>query len=171
MPAYAQDPAYNDIDTEFLKSMGIEVVQDPRGFELLTSKSLAYTPTAELHVELQTLSTRPAIRLGSKLDFYWRNEKGLACTNRVALQDAEGISNLTLDDATKQRARVAGSYATVEEECRSFETFLLDREVASVPRFDIKDASPLRDQHLYWLKSVEDGDSEDGEQRDSRESK
>jgi hypothetical protein len=162
VPAHAQDPAYNDIDTEFLKSMGIEVVQTPRGFELLTSKSLVYTPTAELHVELQTLGARPAIRLGSKLDFYWRNEKGLACTNRIALQDTEGISRSEPGEGEgEQQARITGIYATVEEQCRCFETFLRDRESASVPRFDIKDASPLRDQHLYWLKSLEDGDAED----------
>lgn len=127
---------------------------------MLTSKSLAYTPTAELHVELQTLDAKPGIRLGSKLDFYWRNEKGVACTNRITSREV-GVTETSRDTLAEaeQRARTAGAFATVEEECRCFEAFLHDREEAGVPRFDVKDASPFRDQHLYWLKTLEDGEA------------
>lgn len=136
---------------------------------MLTSKSLAYTPTAELHVELQTLSAKPGIRLGSKLDFYWRNEKGLACTNRITSREIEATkrSSDNIPDGAEHQARTTGMFSSVEEECKCFETFLKDRDEASVPRFDIKDASPFRDQHLYWLKSLEDGENEQQAQADS----
>lgn len=127
---------------------------------MLTSKSLAYTPTAELHVELQTLNARPDIRLGSKLDFYWRNENGLACTNRIRSREIEAVKTSdAIPEGDEQQARTTGMFTTVEEECLCFETFLQDREQASVPGFDIKDTSPFRDQHLYWLRSLEDGDA------------
>lgn len=169
---YAQDPAYNGVDIEFLNLLDVVVVQHPRGFGMLTSKSLAYTPTAELHVELQTLDARPGVRFGSKLDFYWRNEKGIACTNRVASREVVAAKSLgdTPEDL-EQQARTTRLFPTVEEECRCFEAFLQDREDASVPQFDIKDASPLRDQHLYWLKSLEDGEAEKQDQADSTAAK
>lgn len=114
---------------------------------------------AELHVELQTLEAKPAIRLGSKLDFYWRNEKGLACTHRVSSQTGGGMEKRgeadTNENGSEQQMGVTGRFASIEEECRCFESFLHEREEASVPQFDLKDAKPFHGQHLYWPRAIE----------------
>lgn len=163
--ALAQDPAYNDLDLEFLESYDITTIETPHGFDSLTEKSLAYTPGAEMNVDIQVLSAKPAILLTGRLDWYWRNEKGLACTDRISIwQEGEGLvpqaelgaSGFPEDQRDTLRHQEG---SRLEQECQIFEDFLRGRQEASLPDLDFKD-HPFRNQHLYWLDKPDDGGDE-----------
>lgn len=79
----AQEPGYNAVDVDVLKGLGVSVVVHPEGFEALrttASKSegegerpantdvMVYSPAAEMEVEYQILSSRPAVWLHRGLD-------------------------------------------------------------------------------------------------------
>ena len=61
------------MDIEFLSTIGVNVIETPTGFDLVTSKSLVYTPGAEYQVEMEVLKRDPAVLLTSKLNWMWRN--------------------------------------------------------------------------------------------------
>ncbi|KFY38297.1 hypothetical protein V495_06655 [Pseudogymnoascus sp. VKM F-4514 (FW-929)] len=42
IPVIAQDPAFSPLDTEFLQTLGIEVLESPAGFEVIDEYSLVY---------------------------------------------------------------------------------------------------------------------------------
>jgi hypothetical protein len=67
-PAYAQEPCYNQLDTAFLRSLSIEVVAHPEGFDALAENSFVYSPAAEAQVEVQILTRSPAIWLHRTLE-------------------------------------------------------------------------------------------------------
>ncbi|KIV77115.1 hypothetical protein PV11_08943 [Exophiala sideris] len=71
--SYAQEPYYNDLDTELLATLKSTAVTHPRGFELLDTNSFAYSPAAELEVEYQIMSLNPRIWLHRSLDHLHRN--------------------------------------------------------------------------------------------------
>ena len=147
---HAQDPAYNDLDVDFLNSLGVTVEEDPSGFNLLSEKSLVYTPYGEMHVEMEVIKRVPAIYLTGKLDWLWRNEQGQACTRRQAAHvssDPEGAG------------AQPSANDSLEEDCQAFEKFVQSRHEARLPSLDVKD-NPFTDQHLYWTKVSEDGDGE-----------
>ena len=55
---FAQDPAYSDVDKEFLKSIGITPVNDPKGFLEVDSKTLVFSaspdvPVREIIIDIQ----------------------------------------------------------------------------------------------------------------------
>ena len=102
-----------------------------------------------MHVLKQT----PSLLLSGKLDWYWRNAKGKACTNRIAVQcSGDGLQKEEEADV----ADPSGSSAKQlhldkqEDECQAFEAFLEARQEARLPDLDIKD-DPFTNQHLYWL--------------------
>jgi len=159
LDAYAQDPAYNDVDVEFLKDLGVEVADTPSGFDLVTSKSLVYTPGAEYHVEIEVLKRKPAVLLASKLDWLWRNEKGLACTNRISSWVDDGWTQPEQSDGSRNDAHQQlpqQRLQDLEEECQNLEAFLQIVQGTKLPSLDFKD-NPFMDQHLYWPKPKEDG--------------
>lgn len=158
---YAQEPAYNDIDVEFLKILGVTVVHDGEGYNLITANSLAYTPGAEMFVEMQVLQKKPGVLLTGKLDWYWRNQKGQACTNRVS-RDNEMVTftdELKTSGETSIRDKKDGTRTNqrLEEECQVLETFVRAKQCASLPRFDYKD-DPFHNQYLYWPRTPDDGE-------------
>ena len=126
----AQEPAYNDLDVDFLKTLDVEAVNSPAGYDLITEKSLVYAPYNEFSVEMDIISRKPAILITGKIDWLWRNDKGLACTNRQ-----DGINTQSRD---------------LEKDCRIIESFLQDREHVRLPLLDIKD-NPFTNQYIYWL--------------------
>lgn len=161
---YAQDPAYNDVDVEFLKSLGVDVAETPSGFDLVTEKSLVYTPGAEYHVEIGVLRRKPAVLLSSKLNWLWRNEKGLACTNRVSVQRNEGEMGVEQSTAPADSHRHEDELLQrdLEADCQMLEDFLRNKQETKLPTLDVKD-NPFNDQHLYWLKPQEAGDDRQNE--------
>ena len=147
------------MDVEFLRDLGIEVVDNPSGFEMVTRKSLVYTPGAEYHVEIEVLKRKPAVLLASKLNWLWRNERGLACTNRVStwVDDSwaqPGDSDGSDDDAHQQLPQQM--LQDLEGECQILEAFLQIVQGTKLPSLDFKD-NPFMDQHLYWPTPQEDG--------------
>jgi len=157
---YAQDPAYNEIDVEFLRTLGVTVIQDLEGYNLITENSVTYTPGAEMFVEMQVLQQQPGVLLTGKLDWYWRNEKGQACTNRVSLGD----DMLTTMNESANSGSISGrdkrddtsTNQKLERGCQIFETFLGGKQYVSLPQFDYKD-DPFHNQYLYW-RAREDTD-------------
>jgi len=158
---YAQDPAYNEIDVEFLRTLGVTVVQGLEGYNLITENSVAYTPGAEMFVEMEVLQQQPGVLLTSRLDWYWRNEKGQACTNRVLRGD--DILTTTNESANSEELSArdkTGDTSTnrqLERECQVFETFLGAKQYVSLPQLDYKD-DPFHNQYLYW-RAREDADA------------
>lgn len=61
--AYAQEPLYNGLDAEYLHTLGISVVDHPRGFEALGDGVFVFSPCAERYVELQIMHHRPRLWL------------------------------------------------------------------------------------------------------------
>ncbi len=68
VPAYAQEPHYNDLDAALLASLNVTQVDDPRGFELLDEHSFAYSPFAETTVKSLILARTPRIWLYRNFD-------------------------------------------------------------------------------------------------------
>lgn len=161
--AYAQDPAYNEVDIEFLQLVDVTEISDPDGFALIGPKSLVYTPNAELFVEMEVLRRKPGVLLTAKLDWYWRNKRGQAYTSRVrpvvemAIADeGEGQQTLVQDqkeDNTAENERL-------EEECQAYEAFLAIKQTAALPRLDHKD-EPFYNQYLYWPSGSDEAEDQD----------
>lgn len=158
--AFAQDPAYNDIDVEFLRSLDVTDVAHPDGFGLITQKSLVYTPGAEMQVEMEVLGRQPAILLTGKLDWYWRNDKGQACTDRVVARDSTICSDngdVAGQPSIRDQKEDSIEVRRFEEECRVFEAFLGVKQSVGLPRLDYKD-DPFYNQYLYWPSSAGHGE-------------
>lgn len=51
IPIYAQDPAYNDVDKELLKNIGITHLDDPKGFLEVDSKTLVFSVSPNVPVK------------------------------------------------------------------------------------------------------------------------
>lgn len=145
----------------------------PEGFHITTSNSFVYTPGAELEVELRTLARDPAIALIGKLDKFWRNEKGVACTNTTSMfvgdSDDAGekddrrnwklIHELTEEE--KERYGVAlGKADEIEVGLLVSEGFKRDKEERRLPDLDAKDM-PFFDEHLYYRKAQDQDSSEE----------
>ncbi|RMZ78492.1 hypothetical protein DV737_g3856, partial [Chaetothyriales sp. CBS 132003] len=90
------EPDYNDIDTAFLRTLGIETVQDPAGFEALldgggSSSSFVYAPGAEVSVAVRALFEQPYLESDN-------NEKDIverfkADHGVVAIPDLDGAQD------------------------------------------------------------------------------
>lgn len=142
----------------------MEVAKTPTGFELITDKSMVYTPCAEAHVEMAVLKREPAALLTGKLDWYWRNEKGQACTSRVVadMDDMINAPNATEnpEDSSVQAKRntlQSLSIRDLEEECQILEKFVRSKQDARIPSFELRDQHPFNNQHLYWSKPDQNG--------------
>jgi hypothetical protein len=68
---YAQDIEYNELDEEFLRSLGITKIDSPHGFEAVESHgTFAYTPGAEAAVSAIVLDKDPPLLLSNELTEY-----------------------------------------------------------------------------------------------------
>lgn len=141
---YVQEPAYNDLDVEFLQQSGFAVTQDPSGFDLVDGNSLVYSPCAELNVEVAVLNKMPPVYLTSRLDWIWRNEHSIPCTNRIG--NLTGVGDPLSDSSSTDR---------VEATCQTLERFLRDKASMRMPSLDVKD-NPFTDQYLYWQNQSDD---------------
>lgn len=74
---FAQEPRFNDLDREFLQSLGIKTVEHPEGFNLLTHNSFAYCPGAEQNVDLRCFSQDPVLYLGGDAKTWYDDEGNL----------------------------------------------------------------------------------------------
>lgn len=140
---YAQDPVYNNLDTEFLAKLNIQTVNDPKAFEKITTNSFVYAPGAELAVDMRTIFRKPALFLTSELDWYWRNEKGVATTDRIrhgGLDLSAPIEDFANDPLLGYQN---------ENNCRILEEFKANHESIKIPNFDAKDY-PFYQQYLYY---------------------
>jgi SRR1 len=63
--AFAQEPVFNTLDIALLSHLGISVVDHPKAFHLITSKTFAFCPAAEHFIVRGTLSRSPAVYMGS----------------------------------------------------------------------------------------------------------
>jgi hypothetical protein len=78
---YAQDVEYNQVDADFLRSLGITKIDSPHGFDLVESQStFAYTPGAEADVSAIVLDKNPPLLLTNELEPYPLQEGGHATT-------------------------------------------------------------------------------------------
>lgn len=157
---------YNDLDTEFLQTHHIQTVYDPNAFDLITSDSFVYTPGAELDVQMRTLYKTPALHLTSKLDFYWRNEKGEALTDRKASPVRNEKGEIVYGDDGRdlfgpQDLSDSHSREENENECRILEQFRSDHEEIQIPDFDAQDY-PFYHKYLYCYQQQQQQQSNDG---------
>ncbi|GES64267.1 hypothetical protein ATEIFO6365_0008033700 [Aspergillus terreus] len=70
-PVYAQDPVFNALDESLLDSLGVTVVQHPRAFDEVSSRTLLFCPGAErAHLEqlLRADDRIPAVLFGGPLE-------------------------------------------------------------------------------------------------------
>ena len=66
--AYAQEPSYNELDKMLLQSLGIEIVLDPHGWDMVTHASFTFCPFPPLEVCFKTMRNNPALYLAPELD-------------------------------------------------------------------------------------------------------
>lgn len=152
--AYAQEPQYNTLDGAFLSTLGVQKIDDPKGFNLLTNHSFAYTPGAEQHVIFQTLVADPFLYLTGELDrspgaypfFQPRKPNIMSC------EETEGLIDATRDDSAAKvdEARLGNRQASpLPDDQDVIEWFLRNKEAAKVPDFDLQDR-PVYKTWLYW---------------------
>ena len=78
--AYAQEPAYNALDKEFLASLQIVKVDSPMGWEMIeATSSFCYCPGAEQFVSLMAIRKNPAFYLAGHLSWLRERQMELAC--------------------------------------------------------------------------------------------
>ena len=170
--AYAQEPIYNAQDRVLLRTLVIQVAEDPDAFYLLTNHSFAFCPGAEQYVVLQTLQRDPFIYLGGILDCYVGSLGYLQShvidvgyeikSTEHATNDREDPKMLLLDDIeelkeeasdyTGQRLDegwIRNKRARQEPDVRIIERFLQNKEVAEIPHLDAQDF-PIHNDCLYW---------------------
>jgi hypothetical protein len=171
-PAYAQEPLYNTQDATLLSTLGIQKIEDPRGFDILSPHSFAFCPGAEQNVVLRTLSTDPFIYWGAKLNSY-RSSMGYLRSRTISYgyetysaddNIRDGIPTLLLleeieelkEEATDQtgekldKAWVLAQRIKQEPNVQTIERYLQNKEVAEVPDLDDVQDYPVHDTCLYW---------------------
>ena len=170
--AYAQEPIYNAQDRALLRTLVIQVTEDPDAFYLLTNHSFAFCPGAEQYVVLQTLERDPFIYLGGTLDSYV-GPLGYLQSNVIdvgyevkstehATMVREDPKTLLLDEMEKLKEEafdssgqrldegwIRSERAQQEPDVRIIERFLQNKEVAKIPDLDAQDF-PIHDDCLYW---------------------
>lgn len=170
--AYAQEPQYNTLDGAFLSTLGVQKIDDPKGFNLLTNHSFAYTPGAEQHVIFQTLVADPFLYLTGELDrspgaypffqprsispvdpvYSPQDTDRYAKPNIMSYEETEGLTDATRDDSAAKidEARVGNRQASpLPDDQDVIEWFLRNKEAAKVPDFDLQDR-PVYNTWLYW---------------------
>jgi len=70
IPAFAQDPMYIEVDVEFLKGLGVHVIQDPAGQRLMGRTTFGfaggYCPDAEIMD--QCVHLHPKLFVGNSVE-------------------------------------------------------------------------------------------------------
>ncbi|KIX09503.1 uncharacterized protein Z518_00583 [Rhinocladiella mackenziei CBS 650.93] len=129
---YAQEPCYNDLDTELLRSLNTTKVDHPAGFELLQDRTqtsaFVYSPFAEPQVELQIMFHNPRIWLHRSLDHMHRED-------RIA-----GDEEFTKDEA--------------EVNLEMTDLFKRNHECAELPGLNVKN-QPFHQSVIWWRKEDE----------------
>ena len=65
---FAQDPVFNNMDKELLNFVGVEVVEDPEAFSLVSEHTFLYAPGAERTHLARLLSKNPVLFFGGPLE-------------------------------------------------------------------------------------------------------
>lgn len=138
--AMAQEPAYNDLDIEFLRTLDVEVAETPQGFEQVTQKSLVYTPCSEGHVLRQVLEGKPAILLGKSVDWYARESRDMQ-----PVRAEEELMQANGQDRDNRRDK-----HDLRDENDIFKTYRRGSNAVRLPDFAYRDRHPFRDEYLYW---------------------
>ena len=138
LAAYAQEPQYNTQDGVVLSTLGIQTIQDPDGFSLLTDHSFAFCPGAEYHVELQALLADPFLYLGGELLLRLDTPLGDE-PNTTIMPREEATEDLMVDEATSQ----------LPDDQTVIRRFLQNRQFAKIPDLDLQN-HPLHHTWLYW---------------------
>ena len=97
--AYAQEPLYNELDKEFLGTLGVEVLVDPKGFEVVEERTFVYAPGAEREIVRRVLKGKPECVLGSDLRLYLDDssregveaEDAAAATGRMFMGEHDSV--------------------------------------------------------------------------------
>lgn len=174
--AYAQEPLYNAQDVALLSTLDIQKVDDPSGFHVLTNRSFAFCPGAELHVILQTLVTDPLIYLAGELDTYlgalgYLQSRTIACGDHVVsskdttrdrepklllLDEIEELGEEIIDSsgARLDKTWLREKRAQQEPNVNTVERVLRSKEVALIPDLDVQD-HPLYNICLYWPRHTD----------------
>jgi hypothetical protein len=154
--AYAQEPRYNAQDGALLSTLGVQKIEDPNGFNLLTNHSFAFCPGSEQYVVLETLEAEPFLYLGGQLDNFPGGYHYLQPRSNISLKDPQGDGKPSImsrdrieepadktreDSAAKiDEARVGSRRASqLSDEQEVIERFLQNKEAAKVPDFDLQD--------------------------------
>lgn len=162
--AFSQEPVYNDLDVEFLRGLEIERVNSPIGFGTLTERSLIYAPAAELDVELKALAADPAVAMVTgKLDFFWRNDRGEACTDRILVarkekewdEDVQPDDLVLIHELAETDDRRSRNGDRIEKGLSVLEEFKKDKDVYLLPELDFKD-QPFHSLYVYARRLTED---------------
>lgn len=69
IPVYAQEPRFNELDKEYLASLGITVVENPGIWGIIDSETLAYSPGAEAEHFRKIAKKEPGIWWPVHLDY------------------------------------------------------------------------------------------------------
>lgn len=171
-PSYAQEPLYNTQDATLLSTLGIQKIENPKGFDVLSLHSFAFCPGAEQSVVLRTLSTDPFIYWGGKLDSY-RGSMGYLQSSTISygyetyraddsirdgiptvllLEEIEELKEEVTDQtgAKLDEAWVRAQRVEQEPDVQKIERYLRNKEVAKVPDLDDVQDYPVYDTYLYW---------------------
>ncbi len=153
---YAQEPCYNDLDVEFLKTLGITTVVDPKGFDLVRDSTFAYTPMCEPPVELATMLRNPAMLLTHVMDYFWRDNNGIARSHRTGTciqHKGEEKRPVASAEYEKETGQVDVDLRDeMEKACRVYEAFQKAYHGIKLPNLEVAEF-PFNDQYLYCSTS------------------
>ena len=154
---FAQEPRYNAMDEDLLRTLNIRTVKHPTGFCLLNTRSFAFCPGAEQSVVLRTLPYDPAIYLGGKLESYKGSDGYLRSSviSRLYYLDGDEGKTLSLDEIEERGG--SNDAQTWLQERRKEEAddvdvihhYMKDKEMAKLPDLDAQDF-PFYGMHLHW---------------------
>lgn len=133
--AYAQEPAYNVLDTSFLDSLQIVKVDSPGGWDLIDPSSFTYCPGAEQFVSIMIVRKDPGFYMGGPLP--WLRDRQIENAFRLPSHcDQEHSEN------------------EQQERLQMIDKFMDEHDVYSLPDLDAAD-HPFYDQVLYCRKLVD----------------
>ena len=154
---------YNDLDKEFLSTLGITTVESPAGFEQISEHSLTYCPGAEQDVNLRTWFRNPSLTIGSEIDLYYRNDHGIAYPRHIQVYRDD--KPVTYEEIDQLDGAPDGIRRSCHENCASIcEKFLFYHDSVRLPDLDANN-QPFHRQFLYYRRPVDETDAKQDKDR------
>ncbi len=165
-PAFAQEPRFNSLDNQLLAHLGIQTVNHPEAFHLITSQSFTFCPGAEQFVIRGTLSRSPAMHMGNGA---LETHRDPATGEMRAPDIGSRVLSLSNDSLGKEEraAEPESLRADAVRGANIFHRFKKGKESCRLPDFGHEYA--LYNVHLFWTSSAAKLEEEEEEEEEKEE--